>query len=185
MTIREANLSDAVGMGRVMVDTFMTAHRGQIPEEVWEWRKQNWTREISAKAWERTLRNIASSASFQECIYVAEGAEGEIIGVGMAYVEASEGVAEVCALYVHPDCQGQGVGRGLLQAIAARLTENNVTALRIGALETNTPARRFYEAMGGEVVLERDIEDAGHTLREVVYGWSNLDVFDGLIQLKR
>lgn len=175
MTIREANQSDAVGMGRVLVDTFMAAHRGQIPEEDWEARKQNWTHEVSAKGWEQTLRNIANSASFQECIYVAEGAEGDIIGVSMAYIEASDRAAEVCALYVHPDCQGQGVGRGLLQAIAARLKENNITTLRIGVLETNAPARRFYEAMGGQVILKRDIEEAGHTLRGVVYGWESLE----------
>jgi hypothetical protein len=46
-------------------------------------------------------------------------------------------------------------------------------ALWIGCLAVNAPARCFYEALGGRVVGERDIQEHGFTLREVVYGWTD------------
>ena len=49
MKIREADLSDVAPMAQVMVDTFLVAHRDQIPDAVWQWRRQNWTYAVSAQ----------------------------------------------------------------------------------------------------------------------------------------
>jgi len=160
-----------------MVDSFLNAHRGQIPEALWQWRQQEWTYAVSAQGWERTLRRIAEASSRQECVYVAQSLSGEILGLVMAQPAGREmqaSTAEVCALYVHTQYQGQGVGRGLLGAIAAHLQGQGITALHIGTLQANTPARRFYEALGGQVLEERDIEDNGYILREVAYRWSDI-----------
>jgi ribosomal protein S18 acetylase RimI-like enzyme len=161
-------------MAHVMVDSFLAGHRGQIPEEVWEWRRQNWTYEVSAQGWERTLRGIADGSSPQECVYLAETESGEIIGLAMAGVETGSTTAEVYALYVLPDHHRQGNGRRLVAAIAAHLAQWDVTALHIGVLKANAPARRFYEALGGQIVGEREVEDAGFQLPEVIYGWSDV-----------
>jgi ribosomal protein S18 acetylase RimI-like enzyme len=83
-------------------------------------------------------------------------------------------MGEVCAVYVHPRCQRQGVGRRLVVAVAAHLAQRGVTTLQIGALMSNAPARRFYEKLGGQVVAEREVEDAGFRLPEVVYGWPDI-----------
>jgi ribosomal protein S18 acetylase RimI-like enzyme len=175
--VREATLSDAPSMARVMVDSFLTAHRGQIPEALWKWRQQEWSYAVSAQGWERILHRIAEASSPQECVYVAESPSGEILGLAMAQpavTEAQASTAEVCALYVHIHYQRQGMGRRLLAAIAAHLQSQGITGLYIGTLKTNAPARRFYEALGGQVLEERDIEDGGYSLREVVYRWSDL-----------
>ena len=37
-------------------------------------------------------------------------------------------------------------------------------SLLIRVLKANTPARRFYEALGGQLVLEEQIEDRGAVL---------------------
>jgi hypothetical protein len=37
----------------------------------------------------------------------------------------------------------------------------------------DNPARRFYEALDGQYVGERDIEIDGVKLREVAYGWAD------------
>ncbi len=164
-------------MAQVMVDSFLTAHRGQIPEALWKWRQQEWTYAVSAQGWERSLRRIAEASSPQECVYVAESPSGEIIGLAMAQptaMEAAASTAEVCALYVHTYYQRQGMGRRVLAAIATHLQSQGITALHIGTLKTNAPARRFYETLGGQVLEERDIEDGGYSLREVVYRWSDL-----------
>src|ERR1051326_7864566 len=104
MHIREATLSDVPSMAQVMVDSFLTAHRGQIPEALWKWRQQEWTYAVSAQGWERTLRHIAEASHPQECVYVAESPSGEILGLAMAQpavTEAQDSTAEVCVLYVH------------------------------------------------------------------------------------
>jgi hypothetical protein len=49
-----------------------------------------------------------------------------------------------------------------------------MTSLVIAVLDANTPARQFYEALGGRVVGEGKFEDEGMTLREVVYGWEDI-----------
>jgi ribosomal protein S18 acetylase RimI-like enzyme len=177
MRIREANWSDVPLMAQVMVDTFLVAHRDQIPDAVWQWRRQNWTYAVNAEGWERTLRIIATDANRPECAYLAEAEGGEIVGVGRGTLAVAAGNStpgEVYALYVHPRYQRQGVGRGLVAAIAAHLAQRGITTLRIGVLKSNTPARRFYEKLGGQVVAEREVEDAGFRLPEVVYGWPNI-----------
>lgn len=181
--IREARVADAAPLAQVLVHTFLVAHHGQVPEELWQWRKREWTPQFVAGVWERTLREIADATRPREGAFVAEAetrgeaAPGEIVGIARgepAAMNSGRVIGEITALYVHPDYQGSGVGRGLLQAVAAHLSARGMTQLQIGTLITNAPARRFYERMGGKVISERDIEDAGHPLREVLYGWPDI-----------
>jgi hypothetical protein len=44
-------------------------------------------------------------------------------------------------------------------------------SLLIRVLKANTRARCFYEALGGQLVLEEQIEDEGALLDQVAYGW--------------
>lgn len=44
----------------------------------------------------------------------------------------------------------------------------------LSVLAANAPARRFYQALGGEVVGQQPIEIAGVTLAEVAYGWPDV-----------
>jgi ribosomal protein S18 acetylase RimI-like enzyme len=159
-------------MARVMVDTFLAAHKGQVPEEAWQRRRDNWGYDGSQRGWEETLRGIAADADARECVYVACDEAGEVIGVAMG--QPAEGFAdtgEVNCLYVRQDQHGRGVGRRLVQAVAAHMLQHGLTALHIGVLAANAPARGFYEALGGRVVGEYDIDEYGFTLRGMVYGW--------------
>ena len=49
-----------------------------------------------------------------------------------------------------------------------------MTALQIGCLAANTPARGFYEAIGGRLVSERLFDEDGVMLPEVVYEWADI-----------
>jgi ribosomal protein S18 acetylase RimI-like enzyme len=175
-----AGLEDAPAMGRVMVETFLAAHRGQVPEEALEQRRREWTPEVSARSWARTLSEIASQAWPRECLYVAEDEAGEVVGLAMGgpmngsdslrfYDHVPESAGEVYALYVHPSRQQCGFGRRLVQAVAGHLAKVGMPALVIGCLAANAPARCFYEAMGGVIVGERTCDDGP----EVVYGWEH------------
>jgi ribosomal protein S18 acetylase RimI-like enzyme len=177
MLIRVARQEDAAAMARVMVDTYLAAHRDQVPAEVWAKRAQEWTYDVSEQGWARTLRAIAADVNPQECVYVAE-AGGELVGLSMGGPAKTDGfpqTGEVYALYVQASQQWRGLGRRLVQAVAAHLAQHGMTALQIGCLAANAPARRFYEALGGRLVDERLFDEEGVLLPEVVYEWAAIE----------
>jgi len=177
MIIRAAREADAPVMGHIMVDTWLVAHRDQMPDAAWAKRAQEWTPEVSAQGWARILREIATDERSQDCIYIALDEGGEIVGLAMggpADVEALPQTGAVYALYIATNHQGQGMGRRLVQAVAADLARKGMTALQIGCLATNAPARGFYEAIGGQVVAERLFDEEGVMLPEVVYAWPDI-----------
>jgi ribosomal protein S18 acetylase RimI-like enzyme len=176
MIIRAAREADARAMGQVMVDTYLAAHRSQMPDAAWAKRAEEWTPQVSADGWARTLREIASGERPQDCIYVALD-DGAIVGLAMggpANAEALPQTGAVYALYISTHHQGQGLGRRLVQAVAADLGQKGMTALQIGCLAANTPARGFYEAIGGRLVCERMFDEDGIMLPEVVYEWADI-----------
>jgi ribosomal protein S18 acetylase RimI-like enzyme len=177
MLIRSARQEDAAAMARVMVDTYLVAHRDQMPAEAWAKRAREWTYEVSEHGWARTLRAIAAGERLHECIYVAEQG-GELVGLavgGPAEADNPPQIGEVYALYVRGSHQGRGLGRRLVQAVAAYFAQHGMTALQIGSLAANAPARRFYEAIGGRLVSERQFDEQGVMLPEVVYEWTDLE----------
>ena len=188
MVIRAAYPTDAPAMGRVIVETFLAAHQGMMPEEAWNKRKAEWTSEVSAQNWERALQGMAQDLHCRDCIYVAEDESAEIVGVAMGVpsetrsADGAEQIGEVCVLYVHPCCQRQGIGRQLVKAIATQLAQQGMSMLHIAVLKANAPARRFYEALGAQLVSEREIDEEGVLLPGVVYGWTDITV---LITMKR
>jgi len=175
--IRAAHEADAPAMGQVMVATYLAAHRGQMPDAAWTKRAEEWTPEVSADGWARTLREIATAERPQDCIYVAQHNDGEIVGLAMggpADAEVLPQTGAVHALYISTRHQGQGLGRRLVQAVAADLAQKGMIALRIGCLAANAPARGFYEAIGGRLVDERLFDEDGVMLPEVVYEWADI-----------
>lgn len=177
MIIRAASETDAPAMGHIMVDTYMAAHRDHMPAEAWAKRAQEWTPEVSAQGWASSLRDIATCTGQHECIYVAVEEDGEIIGLAMggpANADELPQTGAVYALYVSMSHQGRGIGRRLVQTVAADLAGHGMTALQIGCLAANTPARRFYEALGGCLAGERLFDEEGIMLPEVVYEWADI-----------
>lgn len=175
MVIRVARVEDAPGIARVMVDTW-PSHRGQMPDEVWTRIRQKWTYDDEACKWDGILREIAGGELSGECVYVAQDNVGGIVGHvrgGPSDEEGAENAGEIWSLYVRKSHQGRGIGRRLVQAVAAHLAENGLHALRIGCLAAGAPARRFYEALGGRVVGETEFDEDGMMLPLVVYGWTD------------
>ena len=177
MIIRIATLADAPGMAQVMVDTWFAAHRGQVPDEQWQQRREDWRYADSERSWRSLLAEIVDGSNTQECVYVAVRDEGEVVGVALgcpAELDLLPNAAEVSTLYVRPPQQGQGLGRRLVQAVAAHQAKLGRQALMISVLTTNAPARRFYEALGGQLIGTRETEDYGFPEPQVVYGWEGI-----------
>ena len=173
MSIREAELRDAAEMARVSVDSYRAAHRDQVPEES----LMTFTYEESERNWARTLREQSKSAKRTEYIYVAENDEGLLFGVAMGGPEGSNHplyTGAIYFLYLLPAYHRQGVGRQLTISVVERLVEQGMHSLLIRVLKENAPARRFYEALGGQLVLEEQIEERGAVLDQVGYGWRDV-----------
>ena len=137
------------------------------------------TYEESERNWARTLRELSEADEREEYIYVAEKDAGDIIGIAMGGPESSNHplyTGAIYFLYLLPAYHCRGIGRQLLISVVERLVEHDMHSLLIRVLKANTPARRFYEALGGQLVLEEPIEDRGAVLDGVAYGWRDVSV---------
>ncbi len=162
ITIRRAAAGDTDAMARVVVDTWFAAHRGQVDETVYAERLANWGHDDSAAGWRRTLRDLGD-----EDLILLAALDDEVVGVGASHRIDAE-LAEIYVLYVNVDCQGRGIGRRLADELMAHYARLGIATLHIAVLETNRPARDFYERIGGSEVGQRINEDGPET----VYAWS-------------
>jgi GNAT superfamily N-acetyltransferase len=68
-------------------------------------------------------------------------------------------------LFVQPAFRGLGIGKALLQRVAAIAVEKNCPRLQWEVLDWNTPAIDFYRAMGAEFLDEwRNVRLTGEAL---------------------
>lgn len=84
--------------------------------------------------------------SYERICLVAE-IEERVVGT-----VALEG-AELCAFFIHPDFQGQGIGSQLLAEIERRAIEAGISAIHTDASLTGAPfyERRGYRRTGKEI----------------------------------
>ncbi len=165
--IREARADDAPAIARIHVASWRTTYRGIVPDDV----LANLSVERREQMWARTLGNPDGTVF----VYVAEDAAEQTIGFTAGGPER-EGDAlytgELYAIYLLAEAQGRGVGRCLMQQVAARLATMGHDAMLVWALAEN-PACRFYAALGGVPVREKEIDMGGASLMEVAYGWAD------------
>jgi GNAT superfamily N-acetyltransferase len=71
-------------------------------------------------------------------------------------------------LFVHPQFRGLGIGKALLQRVAAIAVEKACRRLQWAVLDWNTPAIDFYRAMGAEFMDEwRNVRVSGAALQRL------------------
>lgn len=59
----------------------------------------------------------------------------------------------------------------LLREVQSIYSGLGFETIELGVLAANTQARAFYETMGGRLIAEREFDEEGTMLPEVVYGW--------------
>lgn len=167
MKVRSATPTDASRIAEVHVATWRVAYRGQVPDAFLaglsvERRTSAWKEIIGATSWPSTG------------VLVAENDAGEV--AGFAHVCASRDddarpdVGEVTSIYVAPDAWRRGAGRMLLDAATASLQAAGFTIVTLWVLDSNDPARRFYERMGWRPDGAVKVDDRGDfALRELRY----------------
>jgi GNAT superfamily N-acetyltransferase len=71
-------------------------------------------------------------------------------------------------IFVEPELRGLGIGKLLLQRVAAIAAEQGCQRLEWAVLDWNTPAIEFYRAMGGEFLNEwRSVRVSGEALQKL------------------
>jgi ribosomal protein S18 acetylase RimI-like enzyme len=166
--IREARISDAESIAQVRVDSWRTTYRGLLEDEYLE----NMTPEQYVQMW----RNIIVAGGAQGYPYVVENSSGRIVGfiLGGADRNGSQIYdAELFAIYLLEEYQGQGLGSQLVSRLAQRLLKEGYNSMRVWVLAKN-PARAFYETLGGEYLYQKTIFLGGENYAEAAYGWEEL-----------
>ncbi len=168
MIIREATKADAEVIASVYVETWRDSYAGVIPDHV----LVNMSHRRQAADWRGAIANWHGG----HLVLVAEDDNAGVIGIGSCGPARKTGLpyrGEVYTLYVHPDYQGEGVGKSLLRELFRALSRKGMASALIWVLADN-PARFFYEACGGRLVATRDQRLWGTVLHEKAYGWDDL-----------
>lgn len=82
---------------------------------------------------------------------------------------------ELFAIHVAASSHRRGIGRALFTAFAQAARELGETSVVLWVLSNNTPARAFYESLGGKVVGESFLTLGGKQYPQTAYAWDNLD----------
>ena len=166
--IRQAASDDAAAIARVQAVSWQATYRGIVPQEYLD--------SIDVGEWtERRFRELENSRA-GACSHVAE-VENEIVGwaySGPNRDQDSIYAGELYAIYLLPEHQRRGIGLALTVAAAKNLIESGMSSMLLWVLAGNWPARRFYEALGGEYISEQQITIGNVPLPEVAYGWKDL-----------
>ncbi len=165
ITYRDVVATDASGLARVLVNANERAFRGRVPDRCLEF-----TETESAHNWQRFFDN--DSLPSGDFLIVAEANPFGVVAYtwGGACPADEQYRGEVRQLAVHPDYQGQGIGRRLVQMVAERLARRDCHSLRVDVLEVN-PNRAFYERLGAVYVAQGPYDWDGEQLTSYTYGW--------------
>jgi GNAT superfamily N-acetyltransferase len=174
--VREARQEDALAIARVHVDSWRTSYRGIVPE--------GFLAAMSYKDFEERWREWLRGVESPHWAYrVAEFPSGRIVGFACGGPRQGPAYAgydgELFALYLLREHQRAGIGQRLFGSVARGLAEGGSSSLLAWVLARN-PSRRFYEAVGGELLGSQEIEIGGARLEEVAYGWLDIEIVASL-----
>lgn len=159
---------------RIYVETIKATHTGPV-----------WEQFLQTVSEENTLQRLEDIFHHQEHHpfgYVCTD-HGTLIGFALGDIATypPEGYqGELKMIYVLPAYHRRGVGQMLLCAVAEHFEREKVASMFLGVFTNNSPARRFYEALGAVKIDEFPGEEGKEGF--VRYGWPSVHE---LIQMLR
>lgn len=165
--IRDGSEADVDGIARVHVQGWRESYAEFLTPEA----LAGLSVEERAALW----RGILAKPEPQARLLVAETPEGEIVGFarGGPVGPKGEGLlgteTEIYALYILDRVKRQGIGRRLLTGVFDHLSAQGFRSAGLWVLKENAPARRFYEALGGDAGPEQSFDVRGQQVTEVAY----------------
>lgn len=165
---RPATADDAAAIAALRVDSWRATYRGVMPDAYLD----NMRAEESTAMWSQVLGANKPGIS----VHVAE-AGNEIVGFAAGMLLSPEKLdcnAELTAIYIKPIAQRGGVGRRLVSLVTHQLQQSGAVSLLVWVISENQPARKFYEELGAELLVEQPFTWDGLDLMEAGYGWHDL-----------
>jgi ribosomal protein S18 acetylase RimI-like enzyme len=133
---------------------------------------------------EQWHRIIGSGTREGAAVFVAKDDGAAVVGFGCCSRQRSKELltngfsGEFQSIYILRSAQRCGLGRRLMSAMATDLARRSISGGSCWVLRENNPARRFYEALGGQPIAERaeraDRPNDWTGIVEVGYGWLDL-----------
>ena len=179
ITLRRATPDDAEAIARVRIEGWRRSYKGLVPQGSLD----AMSVAASLPLWQRVLAAPGDVAS----VFVAQGEVGVVgFAAGNRLDEPRHGFdAELTAIYLAHEVQRRGLGRRLVGTIAAERTTHGATGMIAWVLAGNLPARRFFEALDAQLVVEQPFEWDGMPLVEAGYGWRDLAALVAAAGLKQ
>jgi GNAT superfamily N-acetyltransferase len=167
MEIRPAAVEDAAQIGEVHVRSWQGAYCGLLPQE-------HLDRLDPARSAGMWARRAGSADWARGGLLVAVDEQGlrgfADFGPTRDQDDDPERVGEVSAIYLAPAAWGTGCGRALMTAALEHLAKAGYRQATLWVLDTNSRARRFYEAAGFRPDKAEKVDDRhGFPLRELRY----------------
>ncbi len=145
MRIREPERADAQALADMHIASWRAAYGQILPPRVID--------EMSDNCEQRWIKYLSDpSDQFRRLLC---DVDGRVAGFAIYSASRDEGddvqiMAELCALYVHPDFWGRGLGRALCLAVLDCIRQQQWSQIIVWTLRDNHRARVFYEQAGFE-----------------------------------
>ncbi len=173
MSVRPPRIEDAPQIARVHVDSWRSTYPRIVPEDI-----------LAATSYEdfeaRWRSWLGGEFGMYGTLYayVAELPTGEIVGFASGGPRQEEShhpeyESELYTAYLLREHQRRGLGRRLLGAVAGGLLADGKRSMLTWVL-AESPSRSLYEAAGGKLLGGQNIGIGGVTLKEVAYGWDDI-----------
>lgn len=164
--IRPAHPGDAQVIAEVHVAAWQAAYRGLIPQDYLD------TLDLRERCsrWQQILGRPTQPGQGTLAAHLRDNVVG-FASFGPSRDSGHDtGTGEIYALYLHPGAWGRGIGRQLMAAAVGALADARYPQATLWVLESNTRARRFYEAAGWHPDGTTQTDDTmGTPLHEVRY----------------
>lgn len=166
--IRAARTDDAQRIAYVRITGWRQSYRGMMPDILLD--------NLDIDADITRVQKALADPNNRSMRFVAEK---DGIVIGMAACGAARGQedverGEVYALYLLDEVKRTGAGTLMMRHMARALEQQGMRSLQLSVLEKNTPARAFYEKLGGKLVGKGTFTFEGHALPDVTYVWERL-----------
>jgi GNAT superfamily N-acetyltransferase len=166
--LRPGHEKDVRSIAQTHVASWRQAYKGILSPAFLE----NLSVEERAKGWQEAITRFFSRDP--QKLIVVEDAQGAIVGFAAAGVNREndpEFDAEIYALYLLEEHQGQGLGTKMMREMMGWLRSKGFQKVMLWVLEAN-PTRKFYEKRGGKLLASiKTTEIGGENYNEVAYGW--------------
>ncbi|MFC5860826.1 GNAT family N-acetyltransferase [Acidicapsa dinghuensis] len=166
-TIRRAEIADAASIARVHVASWRSTYGGIVPQAYLDSLEET----VFASRWQQWLGE-------QKVTTLVAGDDVAVFGFisgGLNREPDPSDVydGELYAVYLLEEYQRSGIGRAMVQALAAILRDEGRKGMMVWLLEANSAAG-FYRRLGAVDVASREIEIGGARLAEIALGWLDL-----------